>query len=99
MMRVKYDGRYGAVVPDNAALEFATTAVRAGVNVTIGSDILIDAIRLAMVNENVPHDAVVFEFNGELIHIDALYNLESWPTGFGDADQVILRELRERACR
>ena len=94
IMKIIFDGYNGMTVPDNKAVEFAQAILDENKDVTIGSKILINAIRLVMIQKGIPYTNIVFIFEGKKILLNENYDLKSWPKNFGDEDQNILRQLR-----
>lgn len=92
-MKITFDGDNGTVVPDNKVLELASSIIEKGEDTTIGSDLLVDAIRVIMVRKNIDPTSIVFCFREKEIPVNDSYHLKKYPDGFCDQHSLLLREL------
>ena len=93
-MKITFDDENGVVVPDGKLLEFASDILEKGEDVTIESELLVDAIRFNMIMESIDPDSVTFCFKDKEITVDELYNLKEYPYGFCDHHLHILQGIR-----
>lgn len=93
-MKIFFDDKNGLVVPDGKVTETALAIVKAGKDITVGSDLLVTAIRLALIENKIDYKSVVFVFNGKNIILNEKYQITKYPTGFCDVEQNILRNIR-----
>ena len=58
------------------------------------TDGLVTAFRMLVAEGDIPHDKIVFKFNGEIIKvINELGEIERWNNGFADAEMGMLRRI------
>jgi len=96
MITVVYDPFHDIGIPDGTAMLVAQAIVGtlpAGDKVTIGTGLVIDAIRVLVKTGEIPHDQVQFEYNGITIDIDENGHCDPWPEGFNDTMEKLLVQL------
>ena len=66
------------------------------IEVTVGSGLVIEHLRLAVAKGRIDAEAVTLMFQGERIDINKKGRLHKWPLGFCDEQVRVLRELVRR---
>ena len=90
MLKVHFDAVRGFAVPDGMAESFVDDVINtrnknAGdYELIIGNDSVVTQFRLAVANNKIPHNELVFVCNNEEIPVNQYGDLRFWPTGFAD---------------
>ena len=92
-MKITYNKFEGITVTDGKIMEVAYTILKENNDVTITQELLVDAIRLTMRNNNIPHENVIFIFGDNIIQVTKDYKLSDWPVGFCDTWDKIVGDL------
>lgn len=99
MLKVHFDAMRGLAVPDGAARGFVDDIIttrnpHAGdYEIVIGTDTIVTQFRLAVADRRIPHEDIVFVFNGENIPLNRYGDLNHWPIGFDDHTTQALTQL------
>ena len=103
VFRIKYDPINGFVTPDANIEEciknYITTfevSSEYTYTISVGSELLIDAFRVAIREDKVSHEVVEFEFEDQILKPDSNARLDHWPRGFGDIHSNFFRRLLTR---
>ena len=102
-MKIIYDEN-GLLVSDKKAYETMKSICEEGKDVTIGSDVLILALRLLIVEGIVNPNDVVIEYEGKELRINESGVIKDVPEGFTDASihmsmQIIRKQSELRRLR
>ena len=62
-------------------------------SIVVSTATFVTAIRVLIKEGKIPHDAIVFEFNGQLLHPNKSGRLNDWPTGFCHHEEDLLMRL------
>ncbi|CAL9965770.1 hypothetical protein VPHD479_0100 [Vibrio phage D479] len=79
MITITYDPVNGAAVPDGAAWDFGQEFVADPRDVTIGTENMLYAIRIAVRRGQVDHKNLRVQFGNKFASIDKLGALDMWP--------------------
>jgi hypothetical protein len=98
LLTVEYNEHIGIVVADAAVphiVQYWLGLHQQGQLTTIaaGNEMLIDQFRLAVLDEQISHEDIMFMYQGEQIKVDTYGKLAHWPTGMCDLQQTQLRRL------
>lgn len=98
MLNVIFDPISGTCVPDAMLLEYAEEVVSSYMHggnntITVGSSLIIDAIRVIFVRWRLSNNDVCFHYNNEKIFMKDSGKLSHYPEGFCDAQRKIIVEL------
>jgi hypothetical protein len=104
MLVVNYDPHNGHAVPDAKIKEFVKVAIEThedlGNNVVeVGSELIIGEFRVAIIDGLIPHDQIVFRFEGQVIVPNEYARLPAWPQGFCDYGDTQCRHVLVAASR
>lgn len=96
---VKYSGESAICVPDLKVHDWVDKLVRIyesqteDYTVVVGNEVMINAIRVAVLYERINHKDIVFSFEGEELAVDKDGRLPVWPNGFADTNVDLLQSL------
>lgn len=98
MLNVIFDPIGGVCVPDSMLLDYAEEVISSYMHggnntITVGSSLIIDAMRVVLLRWRLSKDSVCFHFNGEKIYIKDNGRLSHYPEGFCDAQRKLIVEL------
>ena len=92
MITVTYDPYHNPAVPDGHAMMMAETIINIengqdpafNNKVTVGTGLVIDALRLLVKQGKMPADQLRFKYNDTIITVDGDGRCDKWPSGFND---------------
>ena len=101
MITVIYDPFHNPAVPDGTTMMLAETiiAMEGGTDpevnnrITVGTGLVIDALRVLVKKGEFPADQLKFEHNGITIDVDVNGRCLPWPAGFNDRVETYLCQL------
>lgn len=102
MIIVEYNPTSDYVVPDAEVEKYVddvlnyyknTNPTVFGLKITVGSEIIIQAFRVAIKEGRISHNDIVFEYNGERLPPDSYGRLCKWPKGFCSISLEFLSRL------
>lgn len=98
MLTIKYDPTSGKVISDGLIKDWADKVVEdykeaINMNITVGSGVMVDAIRVLIMKGKLNYKEIVFRFRGLDLGVDKNGRLSIWPKGFCDVYDNILEEL------
>jgi len=87
MITVVYDPSGGLVFPDARVQEWVDNTIvchqaGADLRVTVGSELIMTAIRVAVRLGHISSDQIQFEFNGAIWHVNSEGAVDALPAGF-----------------
>jgi hypothetical protein len=93
MITVTYDPLHSVSVPDGLSMAVAESIVKDGNDVTIGTGLVIDAIRVLVKTGKISHSIIHFKYKDTYIAIDKYAKLSSHPIGFNDTMDGYMDQL------
>lgn len=98
MLTVEYNEHTGTVVADAAIpnmVEYWLGLHQQGQlsTIAVGNEMLIDQFRLAVLDDQISHEDIMFMYQGEQIKVDTYGKLAHWPTGMCVFVQLQLHRL------
>jgi ferredoxin-NADP reductase len=102
MIRIVYDAELGHALPDGKVRAFVDQLAKENNEAAdltaesvwcIGTEQIIDHIRLAIKDGKISHEQVIFEYKGEEIRSDKDGRLPYWPKGFCEITSQVLMNL------
>ncbi len=96
MITVVYDPSHSVGIPDGTVISVAEaicTGTPEGESVTVGTGLVIDAIRVLVKTGKIRHDQIQFEYEGNILPIDKDGRMVIWPEGFNDMVTTLLCQL------
>lgn len=98
ILKVTYDQFFGAAVPDGRAMAWAEEVVlkahRYPLRVTVGSHLMIDALRVLLARKDLLQEEVEFWFNGVKLNHTQGGRIDPWPRGFCNETEQFLMEIK-----
>lgn len=95
-LTVEFDGDNGAALPDNKSQRYVDDVIANRTTtpyVVIGTGLLLDLFRCAVVEKKIKHTELKFMFEGAIINVDRYGACKKWPEGFGDVSIEALETL------
>lgn len=92
----------GEAIPDPKAAEWTDSIIDkidnaldnvTDITIAVGTMVMIDSIRLAILQERLDYQKVYFQFKEEKWQANKHAKLEKWPVGFCDTHDIILTHL------
>jgi hypothetical protein len=100
VMIVTYDPTdYRSAVPDALAEQEAANIVARGVDTVVSNAMVIDCLRVQVVEGHLSKDEVIVQFNGEPLVLNKYANFDKYPNGFCDHSVNIIQELMTTQIR
>lgn len=96
MITVAYDQYHNVGIPDGTVMAVAQTICNVfprDDRVTVGTGLVIDAIRVLVKKGLIDHDQIQFEYMGQILPIDKDGRVADWPEGFNDTVTTLLMQL------
>lgn len=92
---VEYDPDNGVAFPDNKSEDYVENIIETPVKqrIVIGTELLVELFRCAVVEKKIKHTEIKFLFKGEIIDIDKYGTCREYPKGFGDVNINVLSRL------
>jgi hypothetical protein len=88
MLTVVYDPDNGTAVPDAAVASWVDDVlhmtVGSDLTVYVGSEAIVDEIRVRICRGEVSHTSIVFTYKDHMMLPDVNGRIQLWPTGFCD---------------
>lgn len=92
-LTIIYDPHIGTACPDGEAMNVAKELIKQGGTHLIGSNLIIEAVRVLAKRGEIPFNQVEFEFGKEKILMTPTFQLTHWPRGFCDHLDNLLMEI------
>lgn len=83
----------GLLAPDKRAYDIMKDLLDKGEDIAIGSDCLISALRLLILEEYIPADKVTIHFEDKVFQFDEDAQPEIWFDGFQDVESDVLYKM------
>lgn len=94
---VEYDPNNGLSLPDNKSENYVKNIIENSVeqHVVIGTELLVNLFRCAIVEKKIKHTEIKFLFKGKIIDIDKFGTCREYPKGFCDINTDTLSRMLE----
>ncbi len=93
LLTVVYEPVSGDVVPDAMINTYVENMITHRGVYTVGSSIIVDAVRRAIALDKIDHRDVAFSFEGRLLSVNAFGRIPEWPVGFADIRDGITSDI------
>lgn len=101
MLIIKYDPKKGKVVSDGLVKGWAKGVIEnyqkggqpVTVHISVGATVMIDAIRVLVMEKRINYKEILCEFKKQTIRMDKYATMSDYPKGFCDTHTDILIEL------
>lgn len=100
ILKVVYDPKNGTTVPDNRIKQYVQNRIKlakeCNLTVIVGNDILVHAFRLAVLQQQIDCDKIVFEFEGQPVKVCSCGALAKCPDVLKTYSNIMIDILKAK---